>query len=77
MAEPSAGAQAAVRQQHRVKQLVGVQRALHQQRGLAAFDQRHGFGRRRFAVRNIDEPISRNIDLRRLRRLEDLRFRSD
>ena len=56
MAEPAAGAQPAVRRQHRVEQFVGMQRALHQQRGLAPFDQRDGLGRRGLAVRRVDQP---------------------
>ena len=50
MAEPSAGPQAAIRQQDGVKQFISVQRAFHQQRRLAAFHQRHRLGRRRYEL---------------------------
>ena len=77
MAEPPARVQAAVRRQHGVQQLVGVQRALHQKRRLASVDGCDGLGRRCDAMGDVDQAERRDIDLGGLRRLEDLTLRPD
>ena len=58
VAESAAGAQTALRSQHRMQQFVGMQRAFHQERGLARLHQSHGRGRGRLAMRRIDEPVT-------------------
>ena len=62
VAESTPGAQAGLSRNDRTEQLVRVQAPLHQELGLPLPNQLHGFGRRRVAVRRIDDPGVPEVD---------------
>ncbi len=77
VAEAPAGAQAGLARHDRTEQLVGVEAALHQQLGLALPHQFDRPGRRRVAVRRVDDRDRPQRDAVGLRDLLDLRLRAD
>ena len=71
MADPPLGANAGVTGDHRAHQLVGMQAALHQRRGLAFPYQGHRLGRGIVAMRRLDDRQTGDVDAVSRRHIAD------